>query len=46
MDADGNHVLDANGNPISTTTDASGNYSFIDLRLASTVCKRFSQAAL
>ena len=31
MDADGNHVLDANGNPISTTTDASGNYSFIDL---------------
>ena len=31
MDADGNHVLDANGNPIFATTDSAGNYSFTDL---------------
>ncbi|MBO9704894.1 MAG: carboxypeptidase regulatory-like domain-containing protein, partial [Arthrobacter sp.] len=31
LDKDGNPVKDANGNPITTTTDAKGNYLFKDL---------------
>ncbi|WP_169795498.1 SdrD B-like domain-containing protein [Arthrobacter woluwensis] len=31
LDKDGNPVKDANGNPITTTTDANGNYLFTDL---------------
>ncbi|MGO4454783.1 SdrD B-like domain-containing protein [Arthrobacter sp. RAF14] len=35
LDQDGNPVKDANGNPITTTTDANGNYKFSDLPLGS-----------
>ncbi|WP_285726803.1 SdrD B-like domain-containing protein [Psychromicrobium xiongbiense] len=33
LDKDGNPVKDANGNPVTTTTDSNGNYSFKNLPL-------------
>ena len=39
LDADGNPVKDAQGNPITTTTDSNGAYSFTDLPLGTYTVK-------